>query len=202
MSYATLYNPATHQVDQVNGTLRVVGSNGFISGECTQTGFYVRKYMDDKLDRALAIRNGSTQPYMELRYAEVLLNYAEAAAELGKTADAKAKINMVRERAGIALLDDASTTVSRVRHERFIELAFENHRYWDVRRWRIAHEIWNNLSGQAIRPYWDIQANAYRFERAPANNRFVKTFEPKLYYEMINTGQMAQNPKLIQNPGY
>jgi len=202
MSFATLYNPTTHKVDATTGTMHVVGSNGFISGECTQTGSYVRKYMDDKLDKSLAKTGGSSQPYIELRYAEVLLNYAEAAVELANINEAKAKVNMVRARAGIALLDDASTTLSRIRHERMVELAFENHRYWDARRWRIADQIWNNLSGQAIRPYWDIQASAYRFERKAANTQFVKTFPVSLYYEKINTTQMTQNPKLVQNPGY
>lgn len=202
MSYATLYNPATHKVDNVNGTMHVVGSNGFLSGECTQTGFYVRKYMDPMLDKSLAKTGGSSQPYIEMRYAEVLLNYAEAAAELGNVAEAKAKTNLVRARAGIAPLDDAATTINRIRHERMVEFAFENHRYWDARRWRIADQIWNNLSGNAIRPYWDIQANAYRFERKNANNQFVKTFPVSLYYEKINTTQMSQNPKLVQNPGY
>ena len=202
MSFATLYNPTTHKVDAATGTMHVVGSNGFLSGECTQTGSYVRKYMDDKLDKSLAKTGGSSQPYIELRYAEVLLNCAEAAVEIGKIPEAKAKVNMVRARAGIAPLDDASTTLTRIRHERMVELAFENHRYWDVRRWRIADQIWNNLSGQALRPYWDIQANAYRFERKAANAQFVKTFPVSLYYEKINATQMSQNPKLVQNPGY
>jgi len=203
-SFSTLYNPTTHKIDPVNGTLHVVGSNGFAGTnvECTQTGFYVRKYMDDKLDQSLAKTGGSSQPYIEMRYAEILLNYAEAAAELGNIPEAKAKLNMVRNRAGIAALNDVDVTIDRIRHERFVELAFENHRYWDVRRWRIADKIWNNLSGQALRPYWDIQANAYRFERAPANTTFVKTFYPYLYYEMINTTEMSKNPNLVQNPGY
>ena len=202
MSYATLYNPVTHQLDATNGTLHVVGSNGFLSGECTQTGSYVRKYMDDKLDQALAKTGGSSQPYIEMRYAEILLNYAEAAIELAKVPEAKAKINLVRARAGIVALADADVTLNRIRHERMVELAFENHRYWDVRRWRIADQIWNNLSGLAIRPYWDIQANAYRFERKAANTQFVKTFPVSLYYEKINATQMTKNPNLVQNPGY
>lgn len=201
MSYVTLYNPVTHKVDNVNGTLRVAGSNGFLSGESTATGYYVRKYMDPALSQALARTGGSSQPYIEIRYAEVLLNYAEAAMELNNLTEAKAKVNMVRARAGIALLDDAATTLSRIRNERLAELAFENHRWWDYRRWRLSDKVFNNLWVKAIRPYWDIQANAYRFERAQAGI-YPKTFPPSLYYEMIAGSQIATNEKLIQNPGY
>jgi hypothetical protein len=201
MSYATLYNPTTHQIDNVNGTLHVAGSNGYVSGESTATGFYVRKYMDPTLAQALAKTGGSSQPYIEIRYAEVLLNYAEAAMELNNAEEAKAKVNMVRARAGIALLNDASTTLARIRHERLVELAFENHRWWDYRRWRISDKIFNNLWVKEIRPYWDIQANAYRFERAQAGV-YPKTFPPSLYYEKIATSQIATNEKLVQNPGY
>lgn len=201
MSYATLYNPVTGKVDNVNGTVRVAGSNGFLSGESTATGFYVRKYMDPALSQALAKTSGSSQPYIEIRYAEVLLNYAEAAMELNNLTEAKAKVNLVRARAGIALLNDAAITLSRVRNERLAELAFENHRWWDYRRWRLSDKLINNLWVQAIRPYFDIQAKAYRYERARAGI-YPKTFPPFLYYEMIANSQLETNEKLIQNPGY
>lgn len=201
LSFSTLYNPATHQVDNVNGTLHVCGSNGFVSGESTATGFYVRKYMDPSLSQALARTGGSSQPYIEIRYAEVLLNYAEAAMELNNVAEAKEKVNMVRARAGIVLLDDASTTLTRIRHERLVEFAFENQRWWDYRRWRISDQVFNNLWVKAIRPYYDIQAKAYRFEREQAGV-YPKTFPPSLYYEMIDPSDITTNEKLIQNPLY
>ena len=70
------------------------------------------------------------------RYAEILLNYAEAAFELGKPTEALDAINQIRDRAGIALL--TSIDREKIRQERKVELAFEGNRYWDLRRWRTA----------------------------------------------------------------
>lgn len=72
----------------------------------------------------------------DIFYGEILLNFSEAALELGKSAEALDAINQIRDRAGIARL--ASIDREKIRHERKVELAFENHRYWDLRRWRTA----------------------------------------------------------------
>ena len=200
-AYSTLYNVTTHKIDNANGTLRVVGSNGLVSTDGTKSGCYVRKYMDPALERSLATSSGSSQPWIEIRYAEVLLNYAEAAVELGNIAEAKAKMNIVRARAGIAAVNDAAVTIDKVRHERMVELAFENHRWWDMRRWRIADKILNNTRLRSIRPYYDVQQNAYRYESGFAGT-WYKTFLPKVYYEMIANAELTKNPKLVQNPGY
>ncbi len=98
--YSALYNPQTHAIDE-NGTLHVVGKSGFGGSEKTNTGFYMRKYLNTALERSQIRTNGSDQHFIAMRYAEVLLNYAEAAFELNKKAEAKDKVNMVRERAGI-----------------------------------------------------------------------------------------------------
>ena len=78
----------------------------------------------------------STTDYLIFRFGEILLNYAEAAFELGRTGDALDAVNQIRERAGIARL--TSIDREKIHHERKVELAFENHRYWDLRRWRTA----------------------------------------------------------------
>ena len=196
---SALYNPTTHKPDQISGTMRIVGVNGFGSStEKTQTGFYVRKYLDYYKVQAM---KESTQSWIVLRYGEVLLNYAEAAIELNKISDAKWAINEIRDRAGIKLLDDAEVTLNRVRHERLVELAFENHRWWDYRRWRISDKVLYNSRFTALKPYWDIQANAFRFETGLAG-KWPRTFNPRVYYERINPAEITRNPKLIQNPGY
>jgi starch-binding outer membrane protein, SusD/RagB family len=199
--YSALYNPTTHQPDNTNGTIHIVGKNGLASSllESTQTGFYVRKYLDYNLEQARTGR--PDHPWIEFRYAEVLLNYAEAAVELNKIADAKWATNEIRNRAGIILLDDAEVTLERVRHERLVELAFESHRWWDYRRWRISDKVLNNARFTALKPYYDIQANAYRFETA-VSGIWPKTFNTKVYYERIDPGEIAKNPNLIQNPNY
>ena len=73
------------------------------------------------------------------RLAEMYLNKAEAAMELGKTGDAATALNMVRERAGIRTLSAGEVSLDRIRNERRVELAYENHRHWDLKRWHIAH---------------------------------------------------------------
>lgn len=199
--YSALYNVSTHKPDNANGTLHIVGLSGLGGNEKTQTGFYIRKYLDPTLDRSRATYGGSDQQWIDLRYGEVLLNYAEAAVELGKIADAKTAINKIRERAGIRLLDDAEVTRDRVRHERLVELAFENQRWWDYRRWHLSDKLFNNTRFHQIKPYYDVQKKAYRFEEGIAG-RFPKTFDPKIYHERIDPAEIAKDPNLIQNPNY
>lgn len=199
--FSALYNISSHKPDNTNGTLHIVGSNGFGGNEVTQTGFYVRKYLDPNLPQSRATYGGSDQPWVDMRYAEVLLDYAEAAIELEKVADAKWAVNEIRERAGIRPLNDAEVTRDRVRHERLVELAFENQRWWDYRRWHLSDKLFNNTRFHALKPYYDIQADAYRFEETVAG-RWSKTFDVRVYHEKIPTGEISKNPNLVQNPGY
>jgi hypothetical protein len=200
--YTALYNLSTHKPDNANGTLHIVGLSGFgtVGSEKSASGFYVKKYMDPSLERSRVRTLGSSQPWIELRYAEILLNYAEAAIELGNVAEARDKVNMLRARAGIATLKDAAVTIEKVRHERLVELAFENHRWWDYRRWRLSDKLFNNTKPTALKPYYDVDKKAYRFERSVSIS--YKTFGVEVYYERIDPAELAKNPKLIQNPNY
>lgn len=200
--YSALYNLSTHQPDNANGTLHIVGLSGFgtVGSEKSASGFYVKKYMDPSLERSRVRTQGSSQPWVELRYAEVLLNYAEAAIELGLVAQAGEKINLVRARAGIVALKNEAVTIDKVRHERLVELAFENHRWWDYRRWRLSDKLFNNTKPTALKPYYDVEKKAYRFERAVSIS--YKTFGVEVYYERIDPAELSKNPKLVQNPNY
>jgi hypothetical protein len=179
-----------------NGTT-IAGKDGMItSGGGTETGFYIKKYMDpvNKLD----IERSET-PQLAMRYAEVLLNYAEAAVELGvKPVEALDCINKIRTRAGIAT--KAALTLDDVRHERRVELAFENHRFWDIRRWRIATTLMNNTKFHGLFPWLDVTANNYFFETGVAIRNQAKTFLEIDYYFKIPG--IDSNEKLVQNPGY
>jgi starch-binding outer membrane protein, SusD/RagB family len=204
-SYEALYNPNTHQPDNENGTVHIVGRNGFGAGmaEMTFSGFYVRKYLNYNMEQSKAVQNACDQQFIVFRYAEVLLNFAEAAAELNYISDAKFGVNLVRDRAGIKLLDDNEVTVERIKHERLVELAFENHRWWDYIRWRESDDVINNFWDESLRPYWDITEGAYRFEKGIATSQEVpKDFSSRAYYQRIPPGEIGKNPKLEQNPGY
>lgn len=198
--YSALYNPLTHAID-ANGTIHVVGKSGFGGSEKTNTGFYMRKYLNPALERSQIRTNGSDQHFIAIRYAEILLNYAEAAVELNKIAEAKDKVNMIRLRAGIVLLDDAEVTLERIRHERMVELTFEGHRWWDYIRWRVADQMFNNRAVQQLRPYYDVQQDAYRFEITNVPQSF-KTFNVRAYNVAIPAEELVKNPLLVQNPNY
>lgn len=197
--YNKLYNTSTHKIDDA-GTQKVITTNGIGGGERSITGFYNRKYMNYNMPPNQAIGWNSTQSWIDMRYAEVLLNYAEAAIELGDVANARTAVNLIRARAGIVLLSDGEVTVSRVRHERQAELALENHKYWDIRRWHIGDQLIVNTKLTALYPYYDLQASAYVFTKVPVGN--ILTFWPKLYYERIDPSEIQKNPKLVQNPLY
>ena len=203
-AYTALYDPATHKIS-ASGTVHVGGLSGTAGSETSPTGFSLKKYLDPNLAQALVVNSGttgSTQPWMMIRYAEVLLNYAEAAVELGKIADAKTKINLIRARAGITQLNDADVTIARVRKERNNELAFENQRWYDYRRWRQSDILLNSWWPRMLKPYYDLQEQKYRFEIGLQAGRYSKTFNPRAYYERIPTSELTLNPKLVQNPGY
>ncbi|WP_316834168.1 RagB/SusD family nutrient uptake outer membrane protein [Pedobacter nutrimenti] len=180
-------------------SFKKVGKDGpLTTSDPTKTGFYIKKFMNpvSRIDYGL-----STTPWMVFRYAEVLLNYAEAAFELNMPNEARDAINLIRDRAGIAQV--SMITLDKIRHERKVELAFENHRIWDIRRWRIATTVLNNTQFHALYPWamWGTAANTndlkYTFEivSAPKNTR---TFPEKLYYEPVPQG----NPTYVQNPLY
>lgn len=126
-----------------NGAEQVVGFDGPIDGlEFTaQTGFYIRKYQDPKPGSG---QRGTQSDvwFIRYRFAEVLLNAAEAAFELEQFDVAAGYMNQVRQRAGITTdLAAGDITFDRIAHERFVEFAFEGLHFFDMKRWRIAHQI-------------------------------------------------------------
>ena len=189
----------TIQTDgSVGGTL----ANGDQDYEGTCIG--ILKYLDESHDNMAGANSGwptSSQDWQIFRYAEVLLNYAEAAFELGKTGDALTAINQIRTRAGIAVL--GSVTRANIHHERKVELAFEGHRYWDLRRWRTAvTELSRPFSG--IRYILDIQTGKYQLKIVDNvdGTSNVPQFRAENYYLPITIARTSNNPKLVENPGY
>ena len=189
----------------VNGvTYSTSGKDGGAdAGDASKTGFYQKKFFDETLEDMNM--NKSETPWPVFRLGEMYLNLAEAAIELNKPSEALDAVNKIRERAGIALL--SSINMDKVRHERRVELAFESHRFWDLKRWRVAHlDVaqggLNGFRGTALYPWYDIRDGKYVFERGKNSPKQVRIFLEKNYYSKINQDDMNSNPNLVQNPGY
>lgn len=171
----------------------------------TATGFFVRKYMDESV--SLGSDNASTNTYIDMRLAEVYLNYAEATVEngsgYGDQTLAAQYLNALRHRAGHT--DNIALTLDNVLKERRVELAFEgNLRYWDLIRRREFHtEFANNRMRHALVPMLDLREATpkYVFARVnflPDENGGGHTFQTRDYYRPIpNTDSNG----LVQNPG-
>lgn len=179
--------------------------------EVSNTGFYMRKYIDPTpLSSTRGIR--SDMWWVRFRLGEVLLNASEAAFELGQTAEALTYVNRVRERAGFPANSLTSLTLARLQNERRVELSFEDHRVWDLMRWRIAHEIWNGSATNpdammyALYPYRVIrpgstQDGKYIFVKLVAPRfRAPRLFQLGNYYSSIDQTVINNNPKIVRNP--
>jgi hypothetical protein len=170
-------------------------------GNNTKSGFSFKKFMNQN-NPIVPGWNQSTTDWIEFRYAEILLNFAEAVVESGTgdaTAAAKA-INDLRRRAGHTT--NIPLTADNVQRERRVELAFENKRFWDLVRRREFHTEFNNRFMHSLLPLQDLRAlpaTKYIFVRVNAPNTNTKTFQPRSYYRYI-PGISANG--LVQNPQY
>ncbi|MDR3185189.1 MAG: RagB/SusD family nutrient uptake outer membrane protein [Prevotellaceae bacterium] len=175
------------------------------SAQTTKTGYYLRKFMgsfeeSDNYDDALHL-------WVMFRYAEILLNFAEAENEYsGPTPEVYKAITDLRSRAkidpGADQLYGLKASMSKeemrevIRNERRIEMAFEEQRYWDIRRWRIAEDIF-------ARPLYGLQitksSNILNYERIQVAEY---SFENKRYFYPIPYSEVIKNRNMKQNPGW
>lgn len=178
--------------------------------DVSNTGFYIRKFVSDA--PAASTRGTSAANWWPwFRVGEIYLNAAEAAFELGQ-ADARNYINAVRERAGFPANSITTLTMDIIRNERRVELAFEDHRYFDLKRWRIAHLVWDGSESDAnavvngLYPYRVIRRghpddNKYVFQRVRSNRfRRARFFRMANYYSSIEQSVLDNNPKIVRNP--
>jgi starch-binding outer membrane protein, SusD/RagB family len=166
------------------------------------TGYSMRKFCNESVD-INDWSNMGKAPWRYIRYAEILLNYAEAQNEaVGPDVSVYTAINKIRTRAGMpnlpaGLSQDAMRT--RIRNERRIELAYEEHRYFDVRRWKIAMVTENMPARGILITKAGNGALTYTSKIALAGKAFqVQHYWYPIPLEEIN----ASNGKLAQNPGY
>lgn len=204
-----LYNGASYIGGYIVNT--AVGGNDLIGIYATRTGFYLRKFMNNNT-RWWGTTSAVNHSFILFRYAEMLLNYAEAMNEIyGPDVDsenygmsARDAINAIRIRAGFTDNANLSFTVplgnkeamrQAIRKERQIELAFEEHRYFDLKRWEIAEEVLNTPAyGLKI---IDNGNGVFTYERVKAEDR---KFSRKMYFYPFPLSEINRNSALIQNP--
>ena len=206
--YATiLYNGASWMGRTIESY--VGGADGFKeyenskSANTTVTGYYLRKYLQDG-DKSW-ITAYSAQTCILIRYAEVLLNKAEALAELSwdqNSVEALQALNDVRGRVGLPSRQTASKEefMEFVRHERMVELAGEGFRYWDLRRWRLAEEVINgkNVHGVKITK----TDSGFNYEHVDADNGNKRIFYDRYYHFAIPESERSKNPLCDNNQGW
>jgi starch-binding outer membrane protein, SusD/RagB family len=165
------------------------------------SGYYLRKFIDPSVVHEYAAAGQNQEaPWHFFRYAEILLNMAEACLGLNQEAEAKTYLNMIRERAGMPdITATGQALIDQYRNERRIELAFEQHRYFDVRRWMIAPQVMNrNANGIVIQ---DPLAGPVTYTRNKIQDRAWSP-DNRMYFLPILLDELNRNSELKQNPGY
>lgn len=213
LGFAVMYNGSTFQnktVDIYAGGKDAIGTNV----NATKTGYYLRKFLAEAAVWNTSSNTSVRKPWILYRYAEVLLNYAEALNEAQGTAgmaDVLKYVNQVRARSGVAMPALQTTNATgagyvaptqaelrkRIHNERRVELCFEEHRFYDVRRWKEGEITFSQpITGMNI-----AQPTTGNFTYTPftVENR---TFTIKNYLFPIAQVELNKAPSLKQNPGY
>ncbi|MFK8165214.1 MAG: RagB/SusD family nutrient uptake outer membrane protein [Lewinella sp.] len=163
------------------------------------TGLLTRKMINPATPDGTA----SSTDVIIMRYGETLLNYVEAAFYLGDpNGDLTAVFNDIRDRAGMPELSTAEITEDRIRQERRVELAFESQIFWDLRRWRIAVQELHNVQRHRTHYRYNFDTGMYTIAIADGDLGRVRLHPEKNYYYALGLNQIADNPNLVENPGY
>lgn len=206
-----LRDPRLALVVNYNGRLfksRVVetfvdGADGLNKNvNATKTGYYMRKFLSEAVTWNQATNTNARRPWVVFRYAEILLNYAEALNESkGAVADVYKYVNLVRQRTGIAM-PALPTGLSkeqmrqRIQNERRVELCFEGHRFYDIRRWKQGDLLNKPVTGMSI---VKTTSGTFTYTRFQVEQR---VFTDKNYLFPFSINDINRQPALIQNAGY
>ena len=168
----------------------------------TSTGYYLKKFIDPNVDAQYFKQE---IPWRFMRYTEVILNYAEACIALGQETEAKTYLNMIRKRAGMPDVPASETgldLLNRYRNERRIELAYEEQRYFDVRRWMIAPQVYTNA--KAVNILYKLLPDNTTSATPTYSLSTVqqRSWKNSHYYLPIKLDEINKNKNLIQNPLY
>jgi hypothetical protein len=166
------------------------------------TGYYLRKFVDPSVDGQYT--KGQSVPWRYLRYTEILLNYAEACIELGEDAEARTYINKIRERVGMPDINESGDELRELyRNERRVELAFEDKRFYDVRRWATGSDGYQDATGVDVR--YELDYSTHTTATVPAITPITvqsRSWNDKAYFFPISRDEINRNSLLVQNPGY
>ena len=182
----------------------------------TRTGYYVRKFIDPDSGKRDNFDDAQTVPWPFLRYTEVVFNYVEACIQTGDDAEARNWLNKIRFRAGMPEINDSgSALLERFINEKRIEMAYEEQRFYDARRWLIAPETLGRgvqvINVEAILKTGATPNTPYTFDRDVYDYTYtvvgntdieIRSWDDKLYFWPIGRDEMNRNDLLVQNPGY
>lgn len=184
------------------------GRNALPIAGATPTGYYLKKYLDSTTDISSSTGSGGKRhSWVTFRLGEFYLNYAEAVFNYLGSADATdavftmspvEAVNKVRNREDVKMPDfpsgmSADEFVQKYRRERMVELAFEGHRFWDVRRWKDGDSQKNIIEMQITK-----NGDNYTYQRVTKS----RYWNDKMYLFPIPDSEMRKNPNLTQNPGW
>lgn len=181
------------------------GANAQPKPNATQTGYYLKKYVIEDINLDPTNTTQRIHTWVLFRYGEVLLNYAEAMNEVygpenpgNHDMTALEAVNMVRQRAGMPGFPGGMTQGEfreKLRNERQVELAFEDHRFWDVRRWKIGNQTTEIYAVNVSRnPY-----GGFAYEKVLLEER---DFEDYMNLYPIPQAEIYKNSNIEQNPGW
>jgi hypothetical protein len=184
------------------------GRNASPLAGATTTGYYLRKYLDPSVDLRVGNTNFKRHSWIVFRLGEFYLNYAEALLNyLGSpdatddtfTLSAVDAVNVIRNRSGVEMPPFATgmtneAFLKKYKNERMVELAFEGHRFWDVRRWK---------EGEVLRSITRMQITrnpngTYNYNRVNKQ----RSWNDKMYFFPIPDSERRINPNLYQNEGW
>jgi len=169
------------------------------------SGYYLRKFVDPSINAQFIKEQ---VPWIFFRYSEVLLNYAEASIELNELTDAVNALNQIRVRAGMPVFSAAlgqAALRDEYRNERRVEMAFEEQRFFDVRRWMTAPQVFSKVAG-GINIFLDGTSRTDRTTwhnyRYAVDTVQTRAWNDKMYFMPIRFDELNRNTLLKQNPGY
>lgn len=176
------------------------GADAMPNPNATKTGYYLRKFLNEDVN--IQTGGGSDGHVVPLfRLAEIYLNYAEALNEYDPTnPDIAVYLNKIRERVSLpdvpsGLTQEQMRTL--IHHERRVELAFEEHRFWDVRRWKVA----SSTLGAPVKGVKITQDDAGNFTYSPVQVE-QRVFQPKMYWYPIPQSEVLKLHHWEQNKGW